>query len=300
MTLELILIITLCAPDLGAMERAYTGVLHYSVVERGKVPAQLSKSWAAPKMSGRPYLLLRPESNANIYIRVIQSDEPSDYKPMSTYGWNATEFLVQDPDALAELIRKPGSGFTVAGEPRPLGPNSPIRAMQAIGPAHEVLYLTKPPEGGPMETAHTAVDRPFILILGNRDLPATQSFLESTFGVSSAKPISARMTVLNKAFGLDIETTHPLTVARVSPQYAIELDQYPDAARDRPHADGELPPAMALVSFATTSLGPVEDKLLAPPQTIKQSPYDGRRTGTLKGPSGELIELIENAQHSGP
>jgi hypothetical protein len=299
MTLELILIITLCAPDLGAMERAYTGVLHYSVVERGHVPAELGNSWAASKMSGRPYLMLRPESKANIYIRVIQGDVPSDYKPMSTYGWNATEFLVQDPDALAELIRKPGSGFTVAGEPRSLGPNSPIRAMQAIGPAHEVLYLTKPPEGGPMETAHTAVDRPFILILGNKDLPATQSFLESTLGLSSGRPVAARMTVLNKAFGLDIETTHPLTVARVSPQYSIELDQYPDAARERPHAEGELPPSMALVSFETASLEPVHDKLLAPPQTIKQAPYNGRRTGTLRGPSGELIELIENAQPHG-
>jgi hypothetical protein len=296
MTLELILIVTLCAPDMGAMERAYTGVLHYSVVERGNVPAQLSKSWAAPRMSGRPYLLLQPESKANIYIRVIQGDVPSDYEPMSTYGWNATEFLVQDPDALAEAIRKPGSGFTVAGEPRPLGPNSPIRAMQAIGPAHEVLYLTKPPEGGSMETARTPVDRPFILILGNKDLPATQSFLESTLGVSSSQPVQARMTVLNKSFGLDIETTHPLAIARVSPQYAIELDQYPEAAHERPHAKGELPPSMALVSFQTPSLEPVKDKLLAPPQRIKQSPYEGRRTGTLKGPSGELIELIEDAQ----
>ena len=299
MTLKLILIITLCAPDLGAMEHAYTGVLHYSVVERGNVPARLSQSWAAPKMSGRPYLMLRPESNANIYIRVVQGDVPSDYKPMSTYGWNATEILVQDPDALAETIRKPGSGFTLAGEPRPLGPNSPIRAMQAIGPAHEVVYLTKPPEGGSLETAHTFVDRPFILILGNRDLPTTRAFLDSTLGLSSGKPVEARMTVLNKAFGLDIETTHPLTLARVSPQYAIELDQYPDVAKERPQAPGELPPSMALVSFETPSLEPVKDKLLAPPQKIKQAPYDGRRTGTLRGPSGELIELIEDAQHSG-
>ncbi|MBS0418820.1 MAG: VOC family protein [Proteobacteria bacterium] len=298
MTLKLILIITLCAPDLSVMEHAYTGVLHYSVVERGHIPAQLGKSWAAPKMSGHPYLMLRPESNANIYIRVIQGDVPADYEPMSTYGWNATEFLVQDPDALAEAIRKPGSGFTVAGEPRPLGPNSPIRAMQAIGPAHEVLYLTRPPEGGAMETAHTPVDRPFIVILGNRDLPATQAFLQSTFGLSSGTPIAARMTVLNKAFGLDIETTHPLTVARVSPQYSIELDQYPDVARERPHAKGALPPALAMVSFETESLESVKDKLLAPPQRIKRAPYDGRRTGTLRGPSGELIELIEDARHN--
>lgn len=294
-TLKLVLIVTLCAPDPGALQRAYTRVLHYSVVERGQVPAQLGKSWAAPNMTGRPYLLLRPESHANVYIRVVQEDVPAGYEPMSTYGWNATEFLVQDPDALAEVIRKPGSGFTVAGEPRPLGPHSPIRAMQAIGPAHEVLYLTKPPSGGTMQTAHTVVDRPFVLILGSRDLATTRQFLDSTLGLSTTNPVPARMTVLNKAFGLNIETTHPLSMARVSPQYSIELDQYPSAARERPHAAGELPPAMAMVSFETSSLEPVKDRLLAPPQKIAQAPYNGRRTGTLQGPSGELIELIEDA-----
>jgi hypothetical protein len=147
-----------------------------------------------------------------------------------------------------------------------------------------------------METARTPVDRPFILVLGNRDLLATRSFLDSTFGLGSGSPVSARMTVLNESFGLDIETTHPLAIARLSPQYAIELDQYPEQAQERAHARGELPPSMSMVTFETASLEPLKDKLLAAPRSIKQSPYNGRRTGTLQGPSGELIELIEDAQ----
>jgi hypothetical protein len=300
MTLKLVLIITLCAPDLGAMEQAYTRILNYSVVERGTVAPELSKTWAAPKMRGHGYIMLRPASEANVYLRVIQCAGVAGYRPMSTFGWNATEILVQDPDALADAIRKPGSGFEVVGEPRPLGAGSPIRAMQAVGPAREVLYLTRIPEGTPhMQSARTFVDRPFIIILGNRDLGATAKFLHDRLGVDSGSPVPARMTVLNRAFGLDIETTHPLAMARISPDYAIELDQYPSNATDRPHCAGELPPAMALVSFETDSLEAVKGELLAPPRRIKQAPYNDRRVGTVRGPSGELIELVENESKTG-
>lgn len=300
MTLKLILIITLCAPDLSVMERAYTGVLNYSVVDRGTVSSGLSETWAAPKMSGHHYILLRPESKANVFLRVVQSDELPGYRPMTTFGWNATEIMVQDPDALAVRIRKPGSGFEVAGEPRPLGPGSAIRAMQAVGPAHEVLYLTRIPQGAqPMRSARTFVDRPFIIILGARDLADTRQFLRERLSLQSTDPIRARMTVLNKSFGLDLETTHPLAMARLSPDYAIELDQYPTAAVPRPQAPGALPPAMAMVTIETNSLEPVRNLLLAPPRRIEQMPYGGRRVGTLRGSAGELIELVEDEPKTG-
>jgi catechol 2,3-dioxygenase-like lactoylglutathione lyase family enzyme len=296
MTLKLILIITLCAPDLGAMEQAYTRILDYAVVERGVIAPELATVWAAPKMAGRAYLLLQPASRANVYLRVVEGKPAAaGYRPMSTFGWNAVEILVKDPDALAAAIRKGESGFSVVGEPRPLGAGSPIRAMQAVGPAQEVLYLTRIPEGtGHMQPAQTFVDRPFVVILGSRDLSTTQRFMRERLGLVSGNPVPARMTVLNKAFSLDIETTHPLTMARVSPEYSIEIDQYPNNATSRPHAPGELPPAMTMVSFETGSLQSIERMLLAPPQRIKARPYNGRRVGVVRGSDDELIELVED------
>jgi hypothetical protein len=296
--LKLLLIITFCAPNLGEMEHAYTSVLHYSVADRGTVSSDLAKEWAAPRMQGHSYILLRPASEANVYLRVVQQDAIADYVPMSTYGWNATEILVQDPDALASTIRDSPSGFRVVGEPRPLGANSPIRAMQAVGPAQEVLYLTRIPPGSQMQAARSFVDRPFIIILGSPNLSRTRQYLRERFDLESSAPAEARMTVLNKAFGLDIETTHPLSVARLSPDYAIEVDQYPQAAKERPHRPEELPPAMALVTFETDSLQSVRKLLLAPPKRIKERPYDDRRAGTLRGSAGELIELIESPPSS--
>ena len=191
-------------------------------------------------------------------------------------------------------IRQPGSGFQVIGEPRPLGAGSPIRAMQAVGPAHEVLYLTRVAAGTPpMYSARSFVDRPFVVILGSRDLDETRRFLRERLTLESSSFGPARMTVLNKAFGLDIETTHPLAVARISPEYSLELDQYPPQATERSRRPGELPPAMAIVTFEVESLQPLKTLWLTPPLPIATAPYRGRRAVSIRGSTGELIELVE-------
>ena len=104
--LKLILIVTTCAPDLGAMEGAYTEFLNYAVVDRGQVPQALAAAWDAPRMANRDYVLLQPESEANIYLRFVQSDAIDGYDAMETFGWNATEILVKDPDELARTFTR--------------------------------------------------------------------------------------------------------------------------------------------------------------------------------------------------
>jgi hypothetical protein len=64
---------------------------------------------------------------------------------MKTFGWNATEILVQDPDVLAHKCRGSDALFKIVREPRPLSATSNIRVMQVVGPADEVVYLTRIP-----------------------------------------------------------------------------------------------------------------------------------------------------------
>jgi len=293
--LKLILIITLGAPDVGAMEQAYSQWLGYTAEAHGKVEKDLAAAWAAPRMEGRPYVLMQPESEEGLYLRFVQVDAAKDYVPMKTYGWNAIEILVKDPDELATRLAKPGSPFEIIGQPRPLGANSPIRAMQVVGPAKEVLYLTRipPREGDVRASAQTFVDRPFILIVGGPNPDGLRDFYGTSFGAAVGGANQARMTVLNKAHGLDIETTHPFSMARISAQYSIEMDGYPDTAIQRPVKKGELPPAIASVSFELDSLDSVKVPLLARPRAVKSKPYDGRRVAVARGAAGELVELIE-------
>lgn len=293
--LKLILIITLGVPDVGAMESAYSQWLGYTVAAHGKVEHDLASAWAAPAMTGRPYTLMQPASKANIYLRFVQVDPMDGYVPMKTFGWNAIEILVKDPDELAQRLGQPGSPFEIIGPPRPLGAGSPIRAMQVVGPAKEVLYLTRiPPRAeDPGASAQTFVDRPFILILGGPQLDALRDFYGTTFGAKVSPPTQARMTVLNKAHGFDIETTHPMSVARVSAQYSIELDGYPPTATPRPTRKGELPAAIASVSFAVDSLDELKVPLLAKPRKVAAAPYSGRRVALMRAAAGELVELVE-------
>ncbi len=292
--LKLILIITIGAPNLSLMEQAYTEHLNYSVVARGQVSSELAQAWDTSRMVGRDYMLMQPESKARIYLRFVEVASVDGYGAMKTFGWNATEILVQDPDALAEVLRGPNSPFRIIGEPRPLSATSNVRAMQVVGPAQEVVYLTRIPpsdSAASLGSAQTYVDRPFIVILGGPDMAAMRQFYQEVFGVSVSEIRPARMTVLNKAHGFDIEQTHPLAMARVSPQYGIEIDGYPETATIRAHRYAELPPAMAMVSFEIASL---EDlPLTAPPRIIEQFPYNGRKVGVMHGAAGELIELIE-------
>jgi catechol 2,3-dioxygenase-like lactoylglutathione lyase family enzyme len=292
--LKLILIITLGVPDVSAMEQAYSGWLGYTAAAHGTVDPALAAVWAAPAMAGRPFVLMQPESKENVYLRFVQVAPAPGYVPMKTFGWNAIEIMVQDPDALATRLGKAGTPFQIIGPPRPLGPSSPIRAMQVVGPAQEVLYLTRVPPGADgRPSARTFVDRPFIMIVGGPQLEVLRDFYGSQLGATLGPVAQARMTVLNKAHGFDIETTHPLAVARLSPQYSIEMDGYPQTASARPTRAGELPPAIASVSFEVDSLDGVKTPLLAPSRAIKSQPYAGRRVAMVRGAAGELIELVE-------
>ncbi|MFO7305433.1 MAG: hypothetical protein C0P74_007945 [Gammaproteobacteria bacterium] len=291
--LSLILIVTVGAPDIEAMQRAYSEWLDYTVESRGHVSQELAEAWNAPKMAGRAFVLMQPKSKEPVYLRFVQVDALDGYVPMKTYGWNAIEILVQDPDGLAAKFERPGSPFKVVGPPRPLGPNSPIRAMQAVGPANEVLYLTRvPPDfrGGP---AKTPVDRPFIMIVGGPDQQAVRNFYKDLFGVETSDPVMARITVLNKAHGLDVETTHPISLARLSDRFSIEIDRYPPTATEREVRPGEIPSAISIVSVVVPSLDDLKVPTLTPARKITEKPYAGRRVAVIRGAAGELIELVE-------
>lgn len=295
--LQLILIITLGVPNPAQMERSYANWLNYSEVAQGEISPQLASIWGAPRMAHRRYVIMQPASRANIYLRFVQVAPAPAYVPMKTVGWNAIESMVQDPDGLAQRLGAQGSPFKIAGRPRPLWPGSPIRAMQVIGPAKEVLYLTRVPGlSGQGTRATTYIDRPFVVVLGSKDLDATRRFYGHLGLAVGSGTMEARLTVLNKAFGFDPETKHPIGMARVSDQYSLELDQYPDSASARPTRPGELPPAIAMVSFEVKSLDEVKTPLLAPSRAISSLPYRGGKVGVIKGPSGELIELIQETK----
>ncbi len=293
--LDFIVAVTLTAPDLDAAERAYGRWLEYATVERGRISEQIADVWGAPRMAGRRYVLMQPASGEPVYLRFVEQATVEGYAPLRTRGWNATEILVQDPDDLA--ARLGDSPFRIVGEPRPLSMNPDIRAMQVIGPANELLYLTRIPPGKSafdLGSAKTGVDRVFIVVLGGADVASMLEFYRSRFGLSVREPSNARVGVLNEAYGFPPEHEIPLAIVRLPQSFLIEVDGYPAEAIERPVRPGELPPGMAMVSFEVAELDGLELEFMHPPRNFANAPYDGRRAAVTRGAAGELIELIES------
>lgn len=164
--LSAIVAVTLLVPDVQAVERAYQQVLDYQTVERGHVAADQAASWGAKALAGRDFVVLQPSSGEPVYLRMIETDT-APAPALKTLGWNATEILVEDPVLLEPRLKD--SAFRVIGPPAPLDFNPAVVAMQALGPAGELLYFTRMPAGVSkfgLGSAMSFVDRVFIVMLG--------------------------------------------------------------------------------------------------------------------------------------
>jgi len=289
--LKRIKIATIGAPDLDAIKPLYKDWIGYSVISEGIIRDELAASWGTPDTGGRPYILMQPESGVDVFIRAIQIDPVPDYKPMTTYGWNAIEIIIDAVDDLHEKLKL--SPFTIIGEPRNLGSYKTIRAMQVTGPANEVLYLTC--ETGdrsdsllPLPKAF--VGRPFIMVVAGPNIQRLQDWYANKFQMEKRDIRDSNIDIIQRAQDLPEDHFHQITILRMENHGNIlELDGYPANSKPRPRNEGQLPPGVAMTSLTVADLNALNLDYIMPPI----AGYGGSRTATVVGPAGELIELIE-------
>ncbi len=288
--------VTVAAPNIAEIEALYTSALGYKVREKGDVSQDLAKSWGAERITGRPYVLLSNEADQDVYIRVVQSTAPANYKPMTTWGWNSFELVVDDIYAIHEKLKS--TNFKVLGTPTPLKSTPSIVTVQVEGPAREIFYLASetgdraksnlPPPG-------EAVGRTFIVILAGRDITQVRDWYANTFAMRKNDIRSSGGKVVPRALGLPEGSSLPISLLGLKEfGNRIQLDGYLDhGSGARSRLDGELPPGNAIVSFSVERIAAINAKLIATPVIMPGPALAGLRAATLTGPAGELIELIE-------
>lgn len=291
-----IAIVTHCVPDLDPVVAAWTQFLGYQVVERGRLGEKLCAAWAAPAAAGQRYCLLAPASGQDSYIRFVETSDPGGYGPPMTFGWNATELLVQDVDALARQFR--GSPFRVLGGPGDLYPRPRApRAMQVVGPSGELIYFTRILPGGSRYGLHGArspVDRVFIVTVGGPSSEQMHAFYGGTLGHRIMDRMPFINTILANGCGVPHSTVFPTSIARIPGRsFLVEMDQYPPGVRPRHRREGHLPPGMSMVSFRVQRLDDVPVPTRAAAQAVDGLPYGGQRAAVIEGNAGEWLELIE-------
>lgn len=288
-------IATIGAPDLAAVEKMYTADLGLSVREKGRVSDATAASWSAPKSAGRPYILLSSDTSRDVYIRAVEVDPVPGYKALNTVGWNAIEIIIKDIDTLHKKLKQ--SKFRFIGEPAPLGRYPTIVAMQVIGPAEEVLFLTT--ETGDaskssLPVAQSMVDRVFIMVGAAGDLPAMRDWYSGNFNMKPNVINDSGWDVTRQLQGRPVGDKFTTTLLYLKNHGNImQLDGYPAPAQARPRAPGQLPPGVAMTSFAVPSLDALKVKFLSPPAKLDGAAYNGRRAATAIGAGTELAEFIE-------
>jgi hypothetical protein len=287
---------TVLAADLDAATAPYVDYLGYQVLDMGAVSTDQAAVWNTSAHGGAAYKVLGPESGERQWIRFVEAPPVPGYKAMTTYGWHSMEIVVADVDALPAKLQ--GSPFIHLAGPANLGTSSAIRAMQVLGRAEEVLYLTQTPTDGSLPhlpAAKSFVDRIFIMPLGTPDMMASRDWYMQKFagvGEGMVAP-DIELGLVTNAMGLPEGTKMGICTVKLAGQTLIEIDDYPNSAKARPHNPDSLSPGIASVSFATDALDKVGLPFVAEPRALAGAPYGSKRVGVTTGLAGELIELVE-------
>ena len=293
--LKSIVMVTMLVTNLNAVEEAYDSYLGYQVVEEGQIDRSLGSVWGARGMNKHPYVIMQPKSGEEVYLRFIEDKSMTNYRPMGTHGWNSTEILVEDPDALA--VQLSNSSFNIIGQPYDLYPTPDApRAMQVLGPSNEIIYLTRIIPGGSgfnLGSAQSYVDRVFIMVVGGPSMKALQDFYSQKLNMPVTEASDWTIGVISRLNNLPEDTVYPLALVSFEQDFLIELDEYPSVVVPRKRAVNHLPSSTSVVSFLVDSLDNFDIKWRRPPQPIQNFPYNGRKVGVTIGPAGEWIELIE-------
>lgn len=293
--MELLRAATLTTADLDRARRNYGQYFDYSVVEEGTVAADLAASWDCPKSAGQPYLIMQPSSGAPLYIRFVEQPGVEGFRALRSYGWNAIELCVTDVMAANE--RMLSSPFEIIGPPREIDGLPAIHPMQVKGPDEEIIYLTQIKDNLPafdLPRAATLIDKLFILVMGCSDLPGALQWLKTHCGLEIGREsMEIVYTMLAKAYGTPMEELHTIATMIHGRDVFLEVDQYPQAAIDRPRHDGMLVPGCAVGTLWHPDFDSLPAPWITPPVTRDGPIYQGRRAATMKGPDGVLIEMVE-------
>jgi hypothetical protein len=252
-------------------------------------------AWLAPAVAGARAVVLQPPTGAPVYLRLVEQQLPPRYMPGTHLGWAALEISVKSADAMYERLQARGTPIIAA--PRPLPFTDNLYPMQARGPGGEALYLNEvrgPLPGMDLPIAKCWVDQLFIVVKGCRSMSESLScyhaWLQTTTGGEWEMPYQ----VINLGFDLAADTKHKLATVADGANVLFEMDQYPAQATPAPVAAGGLVPGISVIGVSVKKLPRNVSWLLAQAKRL-HAPYFGATVGVLRGPDGELLELIENA-----
>ncbi|XQW83554.1 hypothetical protein ACOYR1_10340 [Thalassotalea piscium] len=282
---------TLLHTNIDEVITSYQNTLGFTLVSQGTISAQLAACWQAPYLIGNKIAVLA-SANGDNWLRVIENENAKPANPLKSYGWMALESNVLDVDAIRKKFID--DAFTIIGEPAYLQVSDAIKAMQVIGPAGEVNYLTQvdrevPPFELPMTTHETG--SLFIPVLSTPDRDASLNFYQQLNDADKGLKFETKITVLNNAWGYDIEHQYPVATLQLDGKCLFEIDQV-DTASALVDNIGSLPSGIAMITCRVKNIAQVAKAFNTEIHYLNDNYYPNTSVIMLKGPAGEYIELV--------
>ena len=282
---------TLIHTDLNYVVNSYQRNLGFSLVSRGKLSAQIAKMWQAPKLIDTNVAIMASANNDS-WLRIVEDKSAKPATPLKSYGWMALETNVKDVDAIRAKLKD--DSFEVIGEPAYLQVSDAIKVMQVIGPAGEVSYLTQverdvPPFELPMTNSETG--SLFIPVLCTPNLAQSLAFYQSINNADKGLQFDTKITVLNNAWGHHIDHQYPVATLQLDGKCLFEIDELADTAPVN-NNQGALPSGIAMISCRVKNIEQVAQQFQLTTTEVDNEYYPANKVLLLKGPAGELIELV--------
>jgi len=286
---------TVTVKKLARSRAIYERWLDYETVEEGEISTELAASWGTPATGGAAYAVLRPASQAAIYLRLVEAPPVAKFVPLVTYGWAALEFCVRDVLAVNERMQR--SPFEIIGPPRRIEGLDAIYPMQVKGPDGEICYFTQINSDLPEFTlprAQSFIDHLFINVLAASDMRAAQRWMVRHLGFGIGREsMEIVYTMLAKAFGTPMERLYTISTMVHEKDVFLEVDQMPPMATHRRCHQGMLPPGVAITTFRVPDIDAVSATPIVSAQRHDSKLYHSQRSATYAGPDGTLFELVE-------
>jgi hypothetical protein len=281
---------TLLAPNLKFASHSYQSGMGYTLKSEEVVTQEMCDLWNAPKLLNNPMHILAA-ANENAWLRIVEDTNCAATTPLKTRGWMALEVNVANVDVIRKEIDT--TVFKIIGEPAYLQISDAIKAMQVIGPCDEVSYISQidkavPPFKLPMTKARTG--SLFIPVLCTQNRNASLAFYETLNQVSGLK-FDTKVTVLNNAWGKDIEHQIPVATLQLAGNCLFEIDQVPDAQPNVVNP-GSLPSGIAMITCMVDDIKAAAKQLKLSIAQVNNAYYATPNVILAKGPAGELIELL--------
>lgn len=243
---------TLIVADAAPLIAAYA-LLGLAPAGRHTVNATQAAAWHRPALSGCAVTWLAAPGLAPL-LRLIESPAAAPRPTRLCHGWLALEVLVRDVDALGRRLQ--GSVFETVGAPADLAVSPAIRAMQVIGPAGEMLYLTQvkepvPPFDLPLSAALTPTQDLGALFIGVMSVPDREAALGSCAAMAPRATLrfDTRVTVLSRALERPLDHPWPVATLQWGGSSLFEIDEVKDARVSSPAA-GQPPDGLAWLTMA--------------------------------------------------